>query len=107
MRRPVTSTAAAMASEEAQLAHAISASEAEAVGEANESDSNPHSDNKDAEPNYSWWDVLLGKHDQEIFERAAGVGGGSERAKQELKEKINATAVRIIPSPSRLPLTLL
>jgi sn1-specific diacylglycerol lipase len=48
-------------SEEAQLASAIDASEAEAAGELPPPD----------EVEYSWWDILLGKHDQEIFERFA------------------------------------
>ena len=52
MRRPATSTAATMASNEAQLTHAISAPKAEAVSEADESDSNLLSDNMVAEPNY-------------------------------------------------------
>ncbi|PPQ68657.1 hypothetical protein CVT24_005388 [Panaeolus cyanescens] len=49
--------------EEAKLATAVDASEAEAAGDGPAA----------AEPapqSYSWWDVLLGKHDQEIFERS-------------------------------------
>ena len=106
MRRPA-STALAMASEEAQLAHPISASYTETVGEANESDLDPHSDNEDTETKNSWWDVLrVGKHDQKVFVRHAEAGGASEQAKEELKDKNNAAAVRIIPSPSCILLTL-
>ena len=47
-------------------------------------------------------DVLPGKHDQEIFECVAGAGGVSGGAKEELKDKINTFAVRIIPFPSVL-----
>lgn len=62
--KPFTSSIDAMArakkSEETKLAHAIEASEAEAAGDAE----NPE------EKEYSWWDVLLGKHDQEILEQS-------------------------------------
>ncbi|KAF5372043.1 hypothetical protein D9615_008070 [Tricholomella constricta] len=80
------STAAEMASEEAQLAHAIDASEAEARGECDGSD-------RESTLEYSWWDVLLGKHDQEIFERAAGLGTRGQKAQEELTAKMTATAV--------------
>lgn len=53
-------------SEEAELTHAISASEAEAVGDDPDPASAPSAD-----PTYSWWDLLLGRHDHEIFERYA------------------------------------
>ncbi|CAK5276119.1 unnamed protein product [Mycena citricolor] len=65
---PTTSTA----SEEANLAQAIDASEAEAVG--------GDSAAVDAKPQYSWWDVLLGKHDHEIFERYANTSAETVRA---------------------------
>ncbi|KAG5639349.1 hypothetical protein H0H81_004070 [Sphagnurus paluster] len=78
-----TPTAAA---EEAQLATAIDASEAEVCGEPAALDSSSASE-------YSWWDVLLGKHDQEIFERAAGLGMGGQKAQEEIKAKMSATAV--------------
>lgn len=86
-----------MASEERQLAHAIDASEAEAAGGVS-ADSQSASADSAAGPDseqqqYSWWDVLLGKHDQEIFERAAGLGTSSKKAKEEIKAKMTATAV--------------
>jgi len=48
-------------SEETKLANAIEASEAEAAGDA---------ENPEERKEYSWWDVLLGRHDQEIFEQS-------------------------------------
>jgi sn1-specific diacylglycerol lipase len=69
--------------EEAQLAHAIDASEAEAAGDI---DALP--DPGPVSQDYSWWDVLLGKHDQEIFESYAN--GGSD---EEMRKKMKATAV--------------
>lgn len=71
------------ATEEAQLADAINASEEEAAGES------PMP--KEMSGQYSWWDVLLGKHDQEIFERSANTD--NEKAKAEIKAKMRATAV--------------
>lgn len=70
--------------EEAQLAHAIDASEAEAFGDCE--DVPP----PQAPEEYSWWDVLLGRHDQEIFERFAMDG---EKQEEEMKMKMKATAV--------------
>ncbi|KAF8239461.1 alpha/beta-hydrolase [Tricholoma matsutake] len=92
-----SSLASEMASEERQLAHAIDASEAEAAGGVS-ADSQSASADSAAGPDseqqqYSWWDVLLGKHDQEIFERAAGLGTSSKKAKEEIKAKMTATAV--------------
>ncbi|GLB33303.1 putative lipase (class 3) [Lyophyllum shimeji] len=84
-----TSSAAEMASEEAQLANAIDASEAEACGE----NPAPKTPQPDISSEYSWWDVLLGKHDQEIFERAAGLGMHGQIAQEEIKAKMTATAV--------------
>ncbi|KAF8871434.1 hypothetical protein CPB85DRAFT_1445570 [Mucidula mucida] len=48
-------------SEESQLANAINASEAEASGDLSAREM------PNAPDEYSWWDVLLGKHDHEIF----------------------------------------
>ena len=84
-----------MAAEERQLAHAIDASEAEAAG-ADSADSLPVGAGGTESEQYSWWDVLLGKHDQEIFERAAGLGPASKKAKEEIKAKMTATAVCIL-----------
>jgi hypothetical protein len=80
-----------MAAEERQLARAINASEAEAAGV----DSLPANAGVVEPEQYSWWDVLLGKHDQEIFERAAGLGTSGRQAKEEIKAKMTATAVCI------------
>jgi hypothetical protein len=52
-------------SEEIQLENAIDASEAEASGVP--LSSSAAGDNT----SYSWWDILLGRHDKEIFERYA------------------------------------
>jgi len=86
-----SSSASEMASEERQLAHAIDASEAEAVGNFLGAGGAAGVDTEHQQ--YSWWDVLLGKHDQEIFERAAGLGVSSKKAKEEIKAKMTATAV--------------
>ncbi|KAJ7727918.1 hypothetical protein B0H16DRAFT_1665562 [Mycena metata] len=74
------------ASEEAHLAHAINASEAEAAGNFPEFEPSTGL----GDPQYSWWDVLLGKHDHEIFERYANTA--SDKADAEIKEKMRATA---------------
>ncbi|KAJ7047845.1 hypothetical protein C8F04DRAFT_23945 [Mycena alexandri] len=74
------------ASEEAHLAHAIDASEAEAAGDFPEFEPSTGL----GDPQYSWWDVLLGKHDHEIFERYANTA--SDKADAEIKEKMRATA---------------
>jgi sn1-specific diacylglycerol lipase len=60
-------------SEETKLEHAIDASEAEAFGDiSNPSTAYPPTPSPDRQtPPYSWWDMLLGKHDQEIFEHYA------------------------------------
>ncbi|KAG6896859.1 hypothetical protein C0992_005606 [Termitomyces sp. T32_za158] len=83
-------TTSKLASEEAQLAFAVDASEAEAAGDFI---SPPPTPEVDSPSGYSWWDVLLGKHDQEIFERAAGVGLSSQKAQQEIKAKMTTTAI--------------
>ncbi|KAG6830952.1 hypothetical protein H0H92_013663 [Tricholoma furcatifolium] len=86
------SSSAELASEEAQLALAVDASEAEAAGDFCARPTTPQVDSP-SPSGYSWWDVLLGKHDQEIFERAAGVGSSSTRAQEEIKAKMSATAI--------------
>ncbi|KAF5369737.1 hypothetical protein D9757_011987 [Collybiopsis confluens] len=62
--------------EEAQLANAINASEAEAEGDGLEPQ-NMHQEE------YSWWDVLLGRHDHNIFANFAR--GPNEKAKADIK----------------------
>lgn len=97
--------------EEAQLTHAIDASEAEAAGDVpftfpGVPSSSTASESSSGVPKpYSWWDVLLGKHDREIFELSAAHDHGdeskhraemketAERKKKEMKEKIKSTAV--------------
>ncbi|KAJ4471992.1 hypothetical protein J3R30DRAFT_3522460 [Lentinula aciculospora] len=49
--------------EEVQLANAVNASEAEAEGDG----MRPKATNKE----YSWWDVLLGRHDHDILAKSA------------------------------------
>lgn len=58
-------------SEEAQLENAIDASEAEAFGNTPNAPSPTPSPGTQNPNTYSWWDMLLGKHDQEIFEHYA------------------------------------
>jgi hypothetical protein len=92
-----SSSSSEMASEERQLAHAIDASEAEAEGGFSAPASADGAAGSEPEQQqYSWWDVLLGKHDQEIFERAAGLGTSSRKAKEEIKAKMTATAVCVL-----------
>ncbi|KAJ6543926.1 hypothetical protein B0H19DRAFT_1267238 [Mycena capillaripes] len=74
------------ATEAAHLAHAIDASEAEAAGDFPEFDAPTGL----GDPQYSWWDVLLGKHDHEIFERYANTS--EDKADADIKEKMRATA---------------
>ncbi|KAK1227266.1 hypothetical protein PQX77_009753 [Marasmius sp. AFHP31] len=75
---PLTSAASAPnpeKAEEAQLAKAINASEAEAAGDVSEP--------AVTEVEYSWWDVLLGRHDHEIFEKFAQAP--NEKMKADIK----------------------
>ncbi|KAF7433590.1 hypothetical protein PC9H_005551 [Pleurotus ostreatus] len=69
-------------SEQYQLARAINASEAEAAGEPSEVDDASESVGGSK---YSWWDVLLGKHDHEIFERAANSMDSEAKAKAQMR----------------------
>ncbi|KAL0577563.1 GPI inositol deacylase [Marasmius crinis-equi] len=75
---PLTSAASSSPqakAEEAQLAKAINASEAEAAGDQPELST--------TEVEYSWWDVLLGRHDHEIFEKFAQAP--NEKMKADIK----------------------
>ncbi|KAF9224424.1 hypothetical protein BS17DRAFT_779772 [Gyrodon lividus] len=66
--------------EEAQLESAINAAEAEVEG-------------KSVTPEtveYSWWDILMGKHDKEIFERSVH---GDNPDTQDVPARMRATAV--------------
>jgi sn1-specific diacylglycerol lipase len=71
--------------EEAQLEQAINAAEAEMEGT---SGTLPPSLEDNIE--YSWWDIFLGKHDKEIFERS--VHGGRPNT-QNVQSRMRATAV--------------
>ncbi|KAJ7087313.1 hypothetical protein B0H15DRAFT_843485 [Mycena belliarum] len=79
-------SASEKASEAAHLAKAIDASEAEAAGDFPEFDAPAGL----GDPQYSWWDVLLGKHDHEIFEQYANTS--EDKADAQIKEKMRATA---------------
>jgi hypothetical protein len=81
-----SATASEKATEEAHLADAIDASEAEAAGDFPEYTAPSGL----GDPQYSWWDVLLGKHDHEIFERYANTS--EDKANADIKEKMRATA---------------
>ena len=94
---PPTSFSAAIAREktleEANLTNAVDASEAEAAGDGDFTGSG--SENSVQE--YSWWDVLLGKHDQEIFERSiAHVDDSLRDRASRNKSKMKATAVSLV-----------
>jgi len=79
--------------EEANLASAVDAAEAEAAGMADDEDIGVR--RPVAGENLSWWDILLGKHDREIFEHsmlhddtpAMGKSKGKEREREREKEK--------------------
>ena len=96
-----TSLWAEKTAEEEQLANAVDAAEAEAVGDR--PDLQPLRDVElggGESEKYSWWDVLLGKHDQEIFEQSTehqdSVREAELRRRREAakgKMKMKATAV--------------
>ncbi|KAG1715676.1 hypothetical protein ID866_1480 [Astraeus odoratus] len=69
--------------EEAQLESAINAAEAEAEGDFSYS-STPEN------VEFSWWDILMGKHDKEIFERSVH---GDVPNTQDVQARVRATAV--------------
>ncbi|RXW24245.1 hypothetical protein EST38_g1626 [Candolleomyces aberdarensis] len=73
-------------SEEAKLATAIDESEAEAAGESTVQ----NTVEGDIFQQYSWWDILLGKHDQEIFENTLAAHP-SEPSK---KSKVTALSIK-------------
>ena len=84
-------------SEEKRLTIAIDEAEAEAEGDdvlTEEGDGNGT-----AKQEYSWWDLLLGKYDKEIFERFAEEHSETAKEKEAARKKANkgkmkATAVR-------------
>lgn len=81
--------------EEANLEVAVDAAECEAVGDGPDTIPPP------PQQKYSWWDQLMGKYDQEIFEQSAlsddeelKKGKKKEKgAEKEKKEKVKSTAV--------------
>jgi sn1-specific diacylglycerol lipase len=75
--------------EEANLAEAIDASEREAVADPTAPDVAPN------EPKYSWWDVLMGRHDNEIFRDYATAHSDhdADKTKAQLKAKAKAASV--------------
>ncbi|KAG2014040.1 hypothetical protein CC2G_010891 [Coprinopsis cinerea AmutBmut pab1-1] len=79
--------------EEAKLATAIDASEAEAAGQP--TDACHSGTTPDIFQQYSWWDILLGKHDQEIFE--SSLGHHDEQSTRQrlnnIKEQLKSRAV--------------
>ena len=103
------------AEEEVQLTHAVDASEAEAAGQGilpndatDTNDASGTASGKDKNrASYAWWDILLGKHDQEILERSIALldenhDNGREKTSErdkiqaKMQEKMEATAVSLI-----------
>ncbi|EPQ59724.1 alpha/beta-hydrolase [Gloeophyllum trabeum ATCC 11539] len=78
-------SAAQKASEEAKLARAVDASEQEASSAPQDDPASPKSPSTTS--SYAWWDVLLGRHDHEIFTRfadhLASEQGEKERERKE------------------------
>ena len=96
-----TSFSAAMAREksleEANLTNAVDASEAETAGDG---EFIVQGNEYSVQEEYSWWDVLLGKHDQEIFERSTAHVDDSLKGRASSNEKnksdMKATAVSLM-----------
>lgn len=109
------SALAQTAAEEVQLTHAVDASEAEAAGQGISPNDAPYTNDasstasgKDKNRAYAWWDILLGKHDQEILERSIAlldenhdseVGEKTnerDKIQAKMQAKMEATAVSLI-----------
>jgi hypothetical protein len=103
---PPTSFSAAMAREktmeEANLTSAVDASEAEAAGDGELT--SPGNEGP-AQEEYSWWDLLLGKHDQEIFERSTAHVDDSlkDRVSSKERNKSNMKATAVIGKEHLMP----
>lgn len=69
--------------EEAQLESAINAAEAEVDGKSSYISASENSD-------FSWWDILMGKHDKEIFERSVNLHLSST---DDVQARVRTTAV--------------
>ncbi|KAJ7590581.1 hypothetical protein C8J56DRAFT_824267 [Mycena floridula] len=86
---PLTSSSSSSTTspeEATQLANAINASEAEAAGDGNAPPA-------PAAESYSWWDVLLGKHDHEIVQNyatgAQTIGKSTNKGKAPANGKVD------------------
>ena len=83
--------------EEANLTNAVDASEAETAGDG---EFIVQGNEYSVQEEYSWWDVLLGKHDQEIFERSTAHVDDSLKGRASSNEKnksdMKATAVSLM-----------
>ncbi|KAH7912444.1 hypothetical protein BJ138DRAFT_1148322 [Hygrophoropsis aurantiaca] len=73
--------------EEAQLESAVNAAEAEASGNQT---SPVYLENDSSEYSRSWWDILMGKHDKEIFESSVHHG---DLDQSNAETRLRATAV--------------
>ncbi|KAI6033839.1 hypothetical protein BKA83DRAFT_680871 [Pisolithus microcarpus] len=82
MRAPTTKNQ--KEAEEAELESAINAAEAEAGGDSSYPSSTPEN------LEFSWWDILMGKHDREIFERSVH---GDTPNTRDVQARVRATAV--------------
>lgn len=76
--------------EEAKLTSAVDAAEAEA---ANDGDEPAGPASSAEEKGYSWWDLLLGKHDLEIFERSTA-HPEDPKLEKAAKKKANIAAMK-------------
>jgi len=87
--------------EEAELARAVNASEAEAAGDGWELVDEGDVDIELEEKEYSWWDVLLGRHDLELFEKFAkhdeGKDSGSKGKGKEKKADVVIGREHLMP----------
>ncbi|KAJ2922517.1 hypothetical protein H1R20_g14578, partial [Candolleomyces eurysporus] len=84
--------------EETKLATAIDESEAEAAGESTVQ----NTVEGDIFQQYSWWDILLGKHDQEIFENTLAAHP-SEPSKKSKMTALNIKSRAVIGTQHLMP----
>jgi sn1-specific diacylglycerol lipase len=76
------------ADEQASLTSAIDASETEAVASSNKRNSLP----KAEEVSYAWWNLLMGKHDKEIFDSYANADEEAEQRAEERRQEASQRA---------------
>lgn len=81
-------TSAAIKAEEQNLAFAIDASEAEAAASNTASQAEPP-----PPAQYSWWDVMMGRHDYDIFHAAANAPSGTTTSQTAKARACNASIV--------------